>query len=199
MSDAAETYNGILLNRILELLDSILRINQAGFRKGLSCIDQRHILCRLLESATDKQLPIFITFLDFKKAFDSINRKTMFDILNHYGVLTKIVVAIEAIYHNSCSVILVDGNTFEEFNVTTGVLQGDTIAAFLFIIVIDYVMKNAENEHKDEKGEYGFTTNARQSSRHPATTINDLDFADDIALLENTLDRAQSQLNTTAK
>ena len=70
MSVAAKTYNRILLNRIREPLDSILRKNQAGFRKGRSCLDQIHILRRLLEGAIDKQLPIYITFIDFKKAFD---------------------------------------------------------------------------------------------------------------------------------
>jgi hypothetical protein len=83
-------------------------------------------------------------------------------------------------YHNSRSVVLVDGNVSEEFDVTSGVLQGDTLAPFLFIIVIDHVMKNAQSDHTNKKGEYGFLTNYRQSSRQPATTIQDLDFPDDI-------------------
>jgi hypothetical protein len=198
-SVAAKTYNRILLNRIREPLDSILRINQAGFRKGRSCIDQIHVIRRILESAIDKQLSIFITFVDFKKAFDSITRKTMLNILRHYGVPVKIVNAIEAIYHNSKSVVLVDGNVSEEFDVTTGVLHGDTLAPFLFIIVIDYVVKNAQLDHTNEKGECGFITNERQSSRHPATTIHDLDFADDITLLESNFERAQTQLIQIAK
>ncbi|CAF4584904.1 unnamed protein product, partial [Rotaria socialis] len=123
----------------------------------------------------------------------------MFNILRHYGVPTKIVCAIEAIYHNSKSVVLVDGNVSEEFDVTTGVLQGDTLAPYLFITVIDYVMKNAQLYHTNEHGEYGFVTNKRQSSRQPPTCVHDLDFADDIALLENSFDRAQSQLVQTAK
>jgi hypothetical protein len=92
----------------------------------------------------------------------------------------------------------VDGNISEEFDVTTGVLKGDTLAPFLFVIVIDYVMRNAESDHTNEKGECGFVTNSRQSSRQPATTVHDLDFADDIALLESNFDRAQMQLITTA-
>ena len=56
-------------------------------------------------------------------------------------------------------------------------LQGDTLAPFLFIIVIDFVLKNATGSH-------GFTTNLRESARRPESSIFDLDFADDISLLE---------------
>ncbi|CAF4122059.1 unnamed protein product, partial [Rotaria magnacalcarata] len=199
MSVAAKTYNRILLNRIRGPLDPFLRVNQAGFRSGRSCIDQIHVIRRILEGAIEKQLPIFITFVDFMKAFDSINRQIMFDILRHYGVPLKIVKAIEAIYHHSKSVVLVDGNVSKEFNVTTGVLQGDTLAPFLFIVVIDYIMKNVQLDHANEKGESGFITNERQSRRQPATTINDLEFADDIALFESSFERAQSQLTQTIK
>ncbi|CAF2821834.1 unnamed protein product [Rotaria sp. Silwood2] len=95
--------------------------------------------------------------------------------------------------------MLVDGQISQEFDVTTGGLQGDTLAPFLFIIVIDCVMKNAESDHTNEQGEHGFITNLRQSQRRPTTTIHDLDFADDIALLESNFDRAQMQLITTVK
>ena len=195
MSVAAKTYNRILLNRIRELLGSIFRVNQAGFRKERSGIDQIHIISRILAGAIDKQLPIFITFVDFMKAFDSINRLVMFNILRHYGVPLKIVKAIEAIYHHSKSVVLVDGNISEEFNVTTDVLQGDTLALFLFIIVIDYIMKNAQLDHANDEGECGFITNERQ----PATIIHDLEFSDDITLLESTFERAPSQLTKTVE
>ena len=68
----------------------------------------------------------------------------------------KMVKAIQTIYNNSRSAVLVDGQLTEEFDVTTGVLQGDTLAPFLFIIVIDYVMKNAEIQHTNEQGEHEF-------------------------------------------
>ena len=165
MSVAAKTYNRILLNRIRDPVDSILRTNQAGFRKGRSCTDQIHTIRRILEGAMDKQLPIYITFIDFKKAFDSIERKTMFNILRHYGIPMKMVKAIQAIYNNSRSAVLVDDQLTDEFDITTGVLQGDTLAPFLFIIVIDFIMKNAEKQHTNEQGEHGFVTNRRQSQR----------------------------------
>ena len=62
-----------------------------------------------------------MTFTDFKKTFDSIERKTMFNILRHYGIPMKMVNAIQTIYNNSRSAVLVDGQPTEEFDVTTGV------------------------------------------------------------------------------
>ena len=76
---------------------------------------------------------------------------------------------------------------------TTGVLQGDVLAPFLFIILIDYLMLTAIKDTDS-----GVLTHPRQSRRYPAKVLNDLDFADDIALLESTIPRAQAQLSRTA-
>ena len=180
MSIVAKVYNKVLLNRLQPVVDKLLRNNQAGFRLGRGCTQQIHILRRVFGGASAKQLPLYATFIDFKKAFDSINRDMMFAILRHYGIPEKIVHAIRTLYENSTSKVLVDGKTSAEFKTTTGVLQGDVLAPFLFIIVIDYVMRNSE-------GSYGFVTHLKEITRtridKPDQKLNDLDYADDIALL----------------
>ena len=65
---------------------------------------------------------MFATFIDFKKAFDSINRDMMFAILRHYGIPEKIVKVIRTIYEHSTSSVFVDGKLSEEFKTNTGVL-----------------------------------------------------------------------------
>ena len=175
----AKSYNKILLHLIRDPIYSILRANQAGFRRNRSCTDQVHILRRLIESFNNKNLAFNIMFLDFKKPFDSIKRSVMFKIFRHYGMPEKIVRAIQAIYNKSKSVVLVEGKKSEDFEVKTGVLQEDTLVLFLFIIVMDYVLRETEKEHR-RNGDLGLITNERQSKRQSATSIIDLDFADDL-------------------
>ena len=113
----------------------------------------------------------------------------MFKILRHYGVPEKIVRAIMTIYKNSRSRVLLNDKQSKEFEITTGVLQGDTLAPFLFIICIDYVLKRAEQQLPKA----GFTTQPRKSSREPEGKLFDFDFTDDIALLSDTFGNAQAQ------
>ena len=188
MSIAAKVYNKVLLNRIKKPIDKILRKNQARFRTGRSCIQQINILRRIIDGAIIQDIPLFITFIDFKKAFDSINRKMMFAILRHYGIPSKIVDAIKVLYDSSKSRVFFEGLTSKEFPITTGVLQGDVLAPFLFIIVVDYVTKQAERSfgYLTHKGkQQHLTRKLRNSSTQVERKISDLDFADDIALLEN--------------
>lgn len=82
------------------------------------------------------------------------------------------------------SAVLVKGGLTDEFKITTGVLQGDTLAPFFFIIVITYVLKKAQlnhaRAHDINKGENGFVTQPRQCPRQPVRAIFDLDLADDL-------------------
>ena len=69
-------------------------------------------------------------------------------------------------------------------------LQGDTLAPYLFIIALDYAMRQATEDGQN----LGFTLDRSRSRRHPAKVICDTDFADDLALLSNSLEQAQELL-----
>ena len=84
-----------------------------------------------------------LTFVDFKKAFDSIHRGRMLQILKAYDVPDRLIQAISLMYSGTRARVLTpDGNT-EYFDILAGVLQGDTLAPFLFAIVLDYTLRQA--------------------------------------------------------
>ena len=164
-------------------------MNQAGFRPGRGCSEHIHVLRRVLEGCKERNIPIIAIFVDFKKAFDSVDRTLLFKILRNYGVPETITNAIRVLYNVSKSAVLVDGEITSFFDVITGVLQGDVLAPFLFIVVIDWIMRNSNIDH------LGFITKPRRSRRYPNKRLGDLEFADDIALLENNQECAQQQLD----
>ena len=84
-----------------------------------------------------------------------------------------------------------DGDT-EYFDIVAGVLQGDTLAPYLFIICLDYVLRTSI----DKIRENGFELTKKRSRRYPAKTITDTDYADDIVILANTPNQAKTLLHS---
>ena len=82
------------MERIRSHLEPLLRINQNGFHTGKSTAAKIVTLRRLIEGVKATQLQAIITFVDFKKAFDSIHRGKLMKILSAYCVPKKIVDAI---------------------------------------------------------------------------------------------------------
>ena len=80
----------IILQRLIDVLDEkILRDQQMSFRNNRSCTN--HIATTSL----------YITFIDFEKAFDSVDHRTLWKILRHYGIPEKFIAIIQQSYYNS--------------------------------------------------------------------------------------------------
>ena len=73
-----------------------------------------------------------------------------------------------------------DGDT-DYFDIVAGVLQGDTLAPYLFIICLDYVLRTFVDKIKEN----GLKLTKERSRIYPVITITDADYTDDIALLAN--------------
>ena len=84
-----------------------------------------------------------------------------------------------------------DRNT-EYFDIVVGVLQGDTLVPYLFIICLDYVLRTLIDKIKEN----GFELTKKRSRRYPANTITDADYADDIGILANTPNQAETLLHS---
>ncbi|XP_038050895.1 monocarboxylate transporter 13-like [Patiria miniata] len=80
-------------------------------------------------------------------------------------------------YTNTRAKVVTPEGEMEEFEIVAGVRQGDNLAPFLVIIVLDYALRQSTNGLENE---LGFTIASRKSRRVPAVNLTDLDFADDV-------------------
>ena len=186
---AAKVYNRVILNRIRPELEKVLRPNQNGFRAGRSTSSQVLALRRIVEEMRNFNKEALILFIDFRKAFDSIDRITMFEILKAYGIPEPVVNGIRVMYENNKATVLTDEGESDLFEILTGILQGDPLAPYLFIIVLDFALRKSISQ------EDGITLLRQRSRRHPPTCLADLDFADDIALLSEISRDAEALLH----
>jgi hypothetical protein len=90
----------------------------------------------------------------------------------------SVVRAISATYANTTAKVLSPDGETEPFPILAGVLLGDTLAPYIFIIVLDYALRRAIEGNKEQ---FGFTVTPRKSRRIGA--IVKTNFADDIALV----------------
>ena len=129
-----------------------------------------------MEGIKRKHLPAVITFIDFRKAFDSIHIGKLMRILDAYGIPIPLVNAIGAMYANTIAKVL-SGETVS-FPILAGMLQGDTLAPYLLIIALDYALRRATEVREEQLG-----SSPRKSTRAGPTVKTGFDFADDIALV----------------
>ena len=147
---------------------------------------------RILKGIRAKNLQATLLFVDFTKAFNSIHRGKMEQILLAYGLPKETVAAITILYRNTKVKVRSPNGDTEYFDIVAGVLQRDTQALYLFIIYRDYVLRTSI----DKIRENGFELTKKRSGRYPRKTITDADKADNIAILANTSNQAETQLHS---
>ena len=159
----------ILLERIRPTFHNHRRSEQAGFTAGRSTTEQIFAIRQIIEKSKEFNKSTYIAFIDFKAAFDSVSRDSLWKILQICGVPQELSVLVRQLYTDTRSAVRLASSLSEEFSIETGVKQGCVIAPDLFNCVIDHLMRRLMNRCNlgIQLGEYQLT---------------DLDYADDIAI-----------------
>ena len=115
---------------------------------------------------------MYAHFVDFEKAFDSVHRQSLWNIMTSYGIPDNMRVTSDIYEGFECTVV--DGSvTSDWFMIKSIPKQGLVMSGFLFLLGLDWVMRKAP-------------TDKRRGIRWNFTSLlEDLDFADDIALLSS--------------
>ena len=171
----------ILINRIRDGIDHKLRKEQAGFRAGRGTVEQIFILRNIIEQTNEWQATLYLNFIDYEKAFDSIHRESLWKIMRSYGIPEKLTNIIKEFYKDFKCSVEDSGETSEWFDVLTGVKQGCNMSGFLFLLAMDWIMRRTTDENHTGI-RWKFTSK-----------LEDLDFADDIALLSSTKQHMQNK------
>jgi hypothetical protein len=179
LSIPSKVFCRVLISRITEAVDKKIRQEQVGFRKGRGCIDHIFVLRNILEQCHEWQRKLLVNFVDFEKAFDSLHRHSLWEILRNYGIPSKIVQLIKQFYANFSCTINSEADT--NFLLKSEVRQGYVMSSVLCIIAIDWVMRTTLTE-----GNTGLRWTL-------CTTLEDTDYAGDLALLSHTEDHMQEK------
>ena len=179
---ASKVFTRVILMRIKTQIDRRLRQEQAGFRSGKSCTDQTAALRIILEQSREWNSPLYLLFIDFQKAFDSLDREAIWSLLQHYGIPQKLINMIKALYNDFQCCVIHRGKLSPAFRVDTGVKQGCLLSPIIFTLAIDWVMSQAT------KGRNGLQWTLD-------TQLHDLDFADDIVLMTQAFAHLQEKAN----
>ena len=108
-STTSKLFQMVILGRLSEGLEVAMRENQCGFRKNRSCVDQIYFLRAIIRQCTEHSLPLYVNFIDFKSAFDCINRDFIWKAFRHYGLPEKYVRVLQAFFDGTVSAVRHDG------------------------------------------------------------------------------------------
>ena len=169
-----------LLDRITPNIDKYQPMEQAGFRSGFSTVDHIQVVDQVIEKYQEFRRPLYIAFIDYKKAFDSISHDSIWEALRSQNITEKYINILKNIYANSTSRVKLErvGN---KININRGVRQGDPISPKLFIAVLQYIMKDLpwSTQGIDVEGHF----------------LSHLRFADDIILFSESSHQLNSMMN----
>ena len=115
----------------------ILGDDQAGFRSGYSTLDHIFVLHALTQIYLQKRKRLYCCFVDYKKAFDLINRSHLWKKLIGYGINGKIITVIYNLYYNAKSCVKQNGCLSDYFFCKVGVRQGENLSPLLFALFLN--------------------------------------------------------------
>ena len=132
-----------MLDRLAKVAEDILPEAQFAFRSGRGTTGMRFFLRQFQEKCREYCLPLYIAFIGFTKALESIDRSALWKILAKYGCPPKLLNLIRQFHDGMSARVITNGKTSQAFAVDTGVKQGCVLAPTLLALYLAAMLERA--------------------------------------------------------
>lgn len=135
-------FSFILLNRLKPYAEKIIGDYQNGFRSNRSTTDNIFAIKMISEKVWEYNQSIHYLFIDFLKAYDSIHRDSLWNVMIEFGFPLKLINMCRLCMDDNTSRILLNGKRSDSFQNRTGLRQGDALSPLLFNIALEKVIRS---------------------------------------------------------
>ena len=179
ISNVYKVFAKCILQRMKHILRNSQSDEQAAFKSGFSTNDHLQSVNQIIEKSREYNIPMYFAFIDFKKAFDSVEHSVIWTALEVFGVPPSYITLLKNIYDNSTASIITE-KTGRKFNIRRGVKQGDPISPILFTTVLEMIFSKLDWDRK------GINIHGKN--------LTNLRFADDIILFSTNAEELQEMI-----
>ena len=131
-------YAILVFQKVRDRVKEFVTWTQAGFIRGRSCANNLWILRRVAERSVEFNVPIYCALIDYKGAFDALNRTTLGRVLGLF-LSPSMVRRVVCLYFDARAQVVVDGMTGPEFDLLRGVRQGCPASPSFFTVALAYI------------------------------------------------------------
>ena len=197
----------IIANRLSsQVAEKILPESQCGFRPGRGTVDMIFTARQIQEKCREQNRDLYMVFIDLTKAFDTVSRDALWQVLHKFGCPDKFVNIIKSFHEGMAARVSEEGRLSEPFEVNNGTKQGCVLAPLLFNIfyaamLLDAFRNNDQGIHIRYRTDGGIFNLRRLQAKTKVIDLlaRDLLYADDCALVAHTLEDAQSIVDCFAR
>jgi len=151
---ASRVLLSIILNRLRQYSERELSQEQTGFRAGKGTRDALFVLQLVIEKTIDvANKELYLTFIDYRKAFDMVNHKKIFDVMLSMGIPRHLVELRAGLYSNQEAAVRWNGQLTGWFPIGRGTREKCNISPIEFNLYAERIMRevNEENIKKTAK------------------------------------------------